>query len=96
YQYIRHIVDYRVVDGYKLWKTNYIAYDLDNRVNKYADLYTEDEKKTFVDYMETMLSTVEESLDRDGLREIFLHIYSNPVLSKENLSDRKPLPGWTI
>ncbi|MCD8313546.1 MAG: 1-acyl-sn-glycerol-3-phosphate acyltransferase [Bacteroidales bacterium] len=94
YQYIRHIVDYRVVDGYKLWKTNYIAYDLDNRGNKYADLYTEDEKKAFTDYMESQIDTVDKTLNRAGLREIFLHIYSNPVLAKENLSDRKPLPGW--
>ncbi len=94
YQYIRHIVDMRVVSGYRLWKTNYIAYDIFYNVYKYSDRYTEGEKQAFVDYMGSQLDTVETSLNRNELAGIFLQIYSNPVLSKEKLSERKPLPGW--
>ena len=46
--------------------------------------------------MERQLDTVEKSLDRESLREIFLRIYSNPVLSKELLAEKLELPGWKL
>lgn len=86
YQLIRHAVDRRVISGYQLWKTNYMAYDLVNGSGKYAAEYTPEELETFKAYIEKQLTTVEPELDRADLRDILLHIYSNPVLSKENLS----------
>ncbi len=94
YQFIRHLVDLRVVDGYKLWKTNYIAYDLINDGLKYADQYSHEDKEAFIDYMNTRMDTVEPELNREELREIFLQIYSNPVLSKERMAAGEDLPGW--
>ena len=38
YQLIRHAVDRRVIDGYKLWKNNYIAYDIVNQGYKYLKI----------------------------------------------------------
>ena len=40
----------------------------------------------FKAYIEKQLGTVEPELNREDLRDILLHIYSNPVLSKENLA----------
>ena len=40
----------------------------------------------FKKYMAHRLAKVERSLDRDELTDIFLRIYSNPVLSKEQLA----------
>ncbi len=94
YQWIRHAVDLRVIDGYKLWKSNYIAYDLLNRSFKYCEKYSPEEVEGFVCYMEHQLDTVEKSLNREELRNIFLAIYSNPVLSKELLATKTDLPGW--
>ena len=91
YQAIRHAVDKRVIAGYHLWKTNYIAYDLVGRGNKYSDLYGPEDVESFKAYMEHRLDKVEKRLDRDELRNIFLHIYSNPVLSKERLASGEPL-----
>ncbi len=96
YQYIRHIVDLRVIEGYQLWKTNYIAYDIFNSTYKYSENYTPEDKEAFVDYMESKLDSVEKDLNRHELAGIFLQIYSNPVLSRENMLARKPLPGWTL
>ncbi len=96
YQYIRHAVDFRVISGYRLHKTNYIAYDIVNGGQKYADHYTGTDVEEFKDYMENQLDTVEKTLDRTELANIFLGIYSNPVVSKENLIDQKPLPGWNV
>ncbi len=85
YQKIRHAVDRRIISGYKLWKTNYMAYDIVNGGARYADQYTAEELEAFKGYIEGQLQRVEPELDRDALRDILLHIYSNPVLSKEQL-----------
>ena len=94
YQLIRHAVDLRVIEGYKLWKTNYLAYDIVNKTTKYSDKYTVSDIDWFTDYMEHQLESVEKELDRAALKDIFLHIYANPVVSKEMLREKNTLPGW--
>ena len=84
YQLIRNAVDARVIQGYKLWGNNYIAYDMLNQTDKYSANYTAEKKAKFVAYMEHQLGTVEPELDRDELREVFLGIYANPITAKEN------------
>lgn len=76
-------MDNRIVANYKLWPNNYIAYDLLNSTDEYANEYTQQEKETFVQYMEQKMAKVE--ADKDELREIFLSIYANPVVGKKNL-----------
>ena len=85
YQLIRHAVDVRVIQGYKLWDNNYIAYDILNDTDKYSGNYTQEDKDKFVAYMEHQLGTVEPELDRAELREVFLGIYANPVVAKETM-----------
>lgn len=84
YQAIRHAVDVRIIEGYKLWKTNYIGYDMVNHTFKYRDKYTPEDVAQFTDYVEHQLDKVEKSLCRADLRDIFLRIYANPVVSLEN------------
>ena len=86
YQAIRHAVDRRVIGGYRLWQTNYAAYDIVNGTTKYSDHYTPEEKEKFLAYTAHQLEQVEPTLDQEALRDIFLHIYSNPVLMHEKLS----------
>lgn len=85
YQLIRHAVDLRVIDGYKLSKNAFIAYDLRNHTRKFRDRYTQEEKEAFVDYMQKQLDLVEDELDRNDLKYIFLSIYCNPIVSKQML-----------
>lgn len=85
YQAIRHAVDVRIIEGYKLWKTNYIGYDMVNHTFKYRDKYTPEDVAQFTDYVEHQLDKEEKSLCRADLRDIFLRIYANPVVSLENL-----------
>lgn len=94
YQLIRHAVDLRVIEGYRLWKTNYLAYDIVNKTTKYSDKYSVSDIDWFTDYMEHQLESVEKELDRPALKDIFLHIYANPVVSKEMLREKNTLPGW--
>ena len=85
YQTLRQILDRRIIDGYKLWKTNYMAYDIVNKTTKYADFYEKADMEAFEAYLALQLIKVEPSLDRNGVEDILLHIYSNPVQNKELL-----------
>ena len=85
FQSIRHAMDLRIVSGYRLWKTNYMAYDIVNPGGKYSDRYTAEELSAFRKYIEGQLTKVEPTLNQEDLRDILLHIYSNPVLAKEEL-----------
>ena len=89
YQLIRHAVDQRIIDGYKLWKNNYIAYDIANQGFKYSHLYDQSEVEAFVAYMQHQLDTVEPEINREDLRRIFIDIYANPVFTKELLEKEK-------
>ena len=93
YQLIRHAVDLRVIEGYKLWKNNYVAYDLANHSYKYSHLYEPADVEQFVAYMQKQLDTVEPSINREDLRRIFLDIYANPVYTKELLNKEKETGG---
>ncbi|MBR1872140.1 MAG: 1-acyl-sn-glycerol-3-phosphate acyltransferase [Bacteroidales bacterium] len=89
YQAIRHAVDIRVIDGYMLWKTNYMGYDLANRTFKYSDKYTPEDVTAFTEYIEGQLDKVQGDLNRADLRDILLRIYGNPVAEKEKLAEEK-------
>ena len=89
YQAIRHAVDQRVIEGYRLWQTNYIAYDMVHHSYKYADRYAPADVEAFTSYVEKQLDSVEKELNRNDLREIFLRIYANPVASKEQLAKER-------
>ncbi len=90
YQHIRHAVNKRIIGGYKLWKTNFIACDLLENDTRYADHYEASDKERFQAYTEHKLDKAEKRLDRDALRDIFLRIYANPVYAKENLRAGSP------
>lgn len=93
YQLIRHAVDLRVIEGYKLFKNNYIAYDIANHSFKYSDKYDTTDAQQFVEYMERQLNTIEPEINREDLRRIFLDIYANPVVTKELLAKEKATGG---
>lgn len=87
YQSIRHLLDRRIIAGYKLWKTNYMAHDLlyDKREFAEAGKYTEQDLAAFEKYIGHKLGKLERRLDRAELRKIFLGIYAGPVDAKQAL-----------
>lgn len=89
YQLIRHAVDLRVIEGYKLWKNNYVAFDIVNNSFKYSHLYDPCDVEKFITYMEHQMETVEKDINKEDLRRIFLDIYANPVVTKELLEKEK-------
>ena len=84
YKKMRYAVDRRVIQGYKLWKTNYMAYDWVNNTTKYSDHYDKADFEGFKEYIADQMKMVESTLNQEELLDILLRIYSNPVLNKEN------------
>lgn len=76
-QALAQVIDDSILSTYKLWPTNYIAYDLLNSDNRFANQYTEKEKQLFERRLEMRLGS-----EKDTLRESFLAMYANPVVNK--------------
>lgn len=70
-------IDDAILSNYKLWPTNFIAYDIVNKANTYSHLYTESEKSLFERRLEMRIGT-NNPLAVDG----FLAMYANPVVNK--------------
>jgi hypothetical protein len=87
FQWLANLVDKRIYANYKLWKTNYIAYDLRQNSEKYSACYTPNDKQEFVAYMNNGLKEIEG--DYEELRTIFLNIYANPVENSAGLNSLK-------
>ncbi|MBQ3176052.1 MAG: 1-acyl-sn-glycerol-3-phosphate acyltransferase [Bacteroidales bacterium] len=83
FKFLTSAMDKRIVSSFKLWKNNYIAYDMITGSNEFAAEYTQEEKKAFVDYMKFKLSSAEG--DMDELEDIFLHIYANPIFNRKSI-----------
>ncbi len=76
-QALSQVIDDAIVTSYKLWPTNYIAYDLLNNSNQFTDHYTEKEKLLFERRLEMRID-----IENDIMREGFLSMYANPVVNK--------------
>ena len=81
-QAVAQAIDDAILSTYKLWPTNYIAYDLLNATTQFADNYTEKEKLLFERRLEMRID-VENKVMRDG----FLAMYANPVVNKMKYQD---------
>jgi hypothetical protein len=71
-------IDAQVWREYRLWDTNYVAYDLLNGTTRFAGCYDPAVKEQFISKMEHDIAAYP-SLDADKLRELFLKIYAGPV-----------------
>lgn len=89
YQALRKTLDERIICNYKLWKTNFIAYDMLEGKGKYSDRYSKENVEEFEGYTAHKLGKVERCLNHDELKQIFLDIYANPVRAKEELLNGK-------
>jgi len=75
-------IDSQIYTNYKLFPNNYIAYDLYYNCNKYVEQYTTEEQRLYIELTHQRLKLVNE--DREEAMELWLKMYSMPVLSFEN------------
>ena len=82
---------------YKLWPTNYIAFDLLNGTREYKDHYSNIQRIAFVNYIRGHVIRLALYRKKSGLpmeningtaREILLQMYANPVMNR--IGQRKP------
>lgn len=71
------IIDKQIYANYKLYSTNYIAYDVMENSNEFADSYTEKQKEDFLQYIDKQ--SITEDVEKEKMRSYLLQIYANPV-----------------
>jgi len=76
-QALAQVIDDSILSSYKLWPTNFIAYDLLNKTDQFSDRYTEEEKALFERRLEIRIDE-ENPVALQG----FLAMYANPVVNK--------------
>jgi hypothetical protein len=76
-QALAQTIDDSILSNYKLWPTNYIAFDLLNATTENSHLYTEYEKSLFERRLEMRI----DHSDPLALQS-FLSMYANPVVNK--------------
>lgn len=77
-------LDKHIVGNYRLWPTNYIAYDLLNESNEYTEFYSEKQKQLFLRRLELKVDK-----SKRQLYNSFLTMYANPVIHKMALENEK-------
>jgi hypothetical protein len=76
-QAVAQAIDDAILSSYRLWPTNYIAYDILNNSTTYAQQYTENEKSLFERRLEMRIDA-SNTIALQG----FLAMYANPVVNK--------------
>ena len=76
-QELAKYIDKEIYRIYKLWPSNYIAYDLYHETDTYSYTYTEKDKRAFERRLERRVDAASEIA-----RESFLLMYANPVINK--------------
>jgi hypothetical protein len=76
-QALAQVIDNSILQSYKLWPTNYIAYDILYKTNRFKDHYTESEKSLFERRLEMKIDA-----SNGIMMESFLNMYANPVVNK--------------
>ncbi|HRZ31244.1 MAG TPA: 1-acyl-sn-glycerol-3-phosphate acyltransferase [Flavobacterium sp.] len=81
-QCLAQVIDDSILSTYRLWPTNFIAYDILHKTNKHSHLYTENEKSLFERRLELKIDNTNQVMV-----DSFLAMYSNPVSNKLNYHD---------
>ncbi|MBP6577847.1 MAG: 1-acyl-sn-glycerol-3-phosphate acyltransferase, partial [Chryseobacterium sp.] len=79
-QSIAQLIDQSIIKNYKLWPTNYIAYDLLRQTNEFENHYAAEEKRLFIRRFEMRLDA-----SSSAVKQSFLAMYANPVINQISL-----------
>ena len=76
-QALAQVIDDSILQTYKLWPTNFIAYDILYKTTRFEHLYNEKERQLFERRLEMRIDA-----DNETMKEGFLAMYANPVVNK--------------
>ena len=90
---LAHTVDDEIRRGYKLWPTNYVAYDQLHQTAAHADCYNADEREAFVEHVHR--SAAEINADRADAVAALYTLYARAVPHHEKSQEtiRSVAPG---
>jgi 1-acyl-sn-glycerol-3-phosphate acyltransferase len=80
-QALTQVIDDAILQSYKLWPTNFIAYDIINKTSQFSAHYTDNEKSLFERRLEMKIDS-----KNSQMLESFLSMYANPVVNKMKYS----------
>lgn len=83
-QSVANVLDEHIISNYKLWPTNYIAYDMLHNTDRFQGKYTLKEKSLFERRLELRVDK-SNKIVVDG----FLTMYANPVINKLKLQQNE-------
>ncbi|WP_428223544.1 1-acyl-sn-glycerol-3-phosphate acyltransferase [Flavobacterium sp.] len=83
-QALVQLIDDSILQSYHLWPTNFIAYDLLYKTDKFQEKYTQQEKSLFERRLEMRIDSKNQQM-----RESFLAMYANPVVNKLNYDNKR-------
>lgn len=81
-QALAQVIDDSILQSYKLWPTNFIAYDMLFKTDKFSSHYTSKERQVFERRLELRIDA-----DHKEMVESFLTMYANPVVNKLKYTD---------
>jgi 1-acyl-sn-glycerol-3-phosphate acyltransferase len=81
-QALTQVIDDSILKSYRLWPTNFIAYDILNKTTRFQDKYTDQEKSLFQRRLEMRIDK-----QNQQMKEGFLAMYANPVVNKLKYHD---------
>ena len=76
---LAEMIDSSIYKNYKLWPTNYIAFDMLNHSQQFKDFYSSDEMEGFKTYMDKELSIFTGDITLQ--KELLLKMYASPVFN---------------
>lgn len=80
-------IDRRIYSNYLLYPGNFVAVDLLQGGNTYADRYTAEERAAFEQYINGQLQKIQlPNKDEDYLRTKMLEMYANPALNQMSVA----------
>ena len=80
------MIDQQILTGYKLWKNNYIAYDLfQDRTPDYQH-YSKTEREKFIDDVEHKASLIDG--EQEALKMLFYEVNARPVINHMEFAEK--------
>ena len=77
------IIDRETYKNYKLWPTNYLAYDLLENSSRFKEFYNEETEKSLESRCQMVFEVIDN--DKEKLRKLFYQMYAKPVYNKINI-----------
>ena len=76
-------IDHQIYENYFLYPQNYIAIDIQENSNRFATQYTNEEKTTFMEYLNKQ--SIVSDVSKEKMTQYLLDIYANPVRNNKKI-----------